>query len=204
MQLITLLPQSLQQLLSVIAGLLLVAASVSYIISILTKDTEKRITPRPLSWFGWALMMGISVISQVISDGLEWNQIGLFASTFFCILIPVVTLVVRRYSIKPMDWVCLVLGLICIGVYLSTRNALLTTCLAIIADFIVAIPTLHNAYVDPKSEKTSAWLYGVLSWSLTLIVCIGNVWVYALFPLYLFVLNGTMIILTHRKVSTAS
>ncbi len=200
MQLLVLLPKLVQQSLGIIAGSLLVVASLSYINSILTKNIEKRITPRPLSWFGWALMMGVSTLSQVISHGFEWNQIGLFASTFFCILIPVIAIVAKRYTVKPMDWLCLVLGMFCVGVYLSTKDALLTTCIAIAADLIIAIPTLHNAFVDPESEKTSAWKFGIVSWALTLLVCAGGIWLYALFPVYLFLINGTMIILTTRKV----
>ena len=187
-------------LLSSIAGLLLVIASVAYIASILNKDPKKRIKPRPLSWIGWALIMGVSLVAQIIKSGFEWSQITIFTSVFFCIFIAVVAFIVKSYLIKPMDWWCIVLGMICLGIYLSTKDALVTTIFAIVADFVVAIPTLHNAYVDPSSEKSSAWTYGVLSWSLTLIVCVGHPWIYALFPMYLFTMNAVFIYLTNRKV----
>ena len=188
------------KVLGVIAGLLLVVASIAYIASILDKDPNKRIKPRPLSWFGWALMMGVSLVSQIIKVGFEWNQITILTSVLFCVVIAVVALVVRSYLIKPMDWGCLILGMICVGIYMTTKDALVTTIFGITADFIVAIPTLHNAYVNPNSEKSSAWIYGVLSWALTLIVCLGHSWLYALFPLYLFVMNAVFLYLTNRKV----
>ncbi len=200
MQLISFLPSFMEQSLSAIAGLLLVAASLAYIASIVNKNHEKRIKPRPLSWIGWALMMGISLTSQVIKNGFEWNQITILTSVIFCVIIAVTAFAVKSYSIKPMDWWCLILGMICVGIYLSTKNALVTTIFGIIADFIVAIPTIHNAYTKPESEKSSAWLYGVLSWAFTLIICIGYAWVYALFPLYLFVMNSLFMYLTKRKV----
>ncbi len=195
------LPQEVKASLGVIAGILLVVASLSYISSILTKDIAKRITPRPLSWIGWFLMVGVSLLSQVMTSGLKWSQTALFATTFFCILIPVLSFLLKRYLVKPMDWFCLVLGLVCFATYLFTKDAVLTTVTSLVADFIVAIPTFHNAFIDPKSEKTSAWRYGVASWLLTLIACIDGTWLYALFPIYLFLFNTTMIVLTSRKSS---
>lgn len=202
MTLLTFLPPVIEQSLSIIAGLLLVAASYFYIRSVVTKNPTKKITPRPLSWFGWTLMMGITLISQVVTKGVAWNQIGLFASTVACLSITVISVVIKNYTVKPMDWVCVVLGIACVAIYLSTQDAWLTTVVAIIADFIVAIPTIHNAIIDPSSEKTPAWTFGVISWSSTLIVCIGYPWLYALFPIYLFLVNATMILLTNKKVAT--
>lgn len=204
MYLLNLLPKLLELSLSVIAGLLLVAASVAYIVAIVNKNPKKRTEPRPLSWIGWTLMMGISLVSQIIKEGFEWNQITILTSIIFCIVIAITAFIVKSYTIKPMDWWCLILGMICIGIYLSTKNALITTVFGIIADFIVAIPTLHNAYIKPESEKSSAWLYGVLSWAITLITCIGYQWLYALFPLYLFIMNSVFMYLTNRKLVRSS
>lgn len=188
-------------LIAVIAGLFLVVASLSYISSIITKDLSKKITPRPLSWVGWFLMTGVTLLSQVMDYGFRWSQVPLFATTFFCFLIPLLSFVLRRYCLKPMDWICLILGLGCFATYVFTKNPVLTTITSLVADFIVAIPTFHNAFVDPTSERTSAWKYGFASWLLTLIICIGGTWLYALFPIYLFLFNTTMIVLTSRKSS---
>ncbi|HWC58019.1 MAG TPA: hypothetical protein VG621_03685 [Candidatus Paceibacterota bacterium] len=192
-------PKSIEQIFGTIAGIVLVIASASYIYSAIIK---KHIKPRPISWFGWSLMMGISLISQITSKGWEWNQIGMLASTVSCLLITILTVLVKNYTVKKSDWLCLFLGTVCVAIYLSTKNALLTTSIAILADFIIALPTVHNAYSDPLSEKASAWMYGIISWSCTLLICIGHPIVYALFAIYLFLFNTSMFVLTHRKLKT--
>lgn len=190
--------QILEQSFSTVAGLLLVIATTAYIISVIKSPTNK---PRILSWIGWSLLMGITVFSQIFDAGWQWSQVGLFVSIIGCLIIAIIAIKKNQYEIKkPHDPVCVLLGVICIIIYVSTKNALLTTSMAIVADFIVAIPTIHNAWKDPASEKTSGWTFGIVSWGLTLLICIGHSWIYALFPIYLFLLNGTMIMLTKRKL----
>ncbi len=189
--------KTIEQVFGVIAGIVLIIAGTTYLVSALKKSNP--IKPRPISWFGWSIMMGISLLSQVINKGFELSQMGLLVSTICCVLIGILTILSKNYTIKPWDWLCLILGAICVAIYLSTKDALLTTSIAILADFLIAIPTVHNAYVKPLSEKTSAWMYGIISWSCTLIICIGHPIVYGLFAIYLFLFNTSMFVLTHRK-----
>jgi hypothetical protein len=98
------------------------------------------------------------------------------------------------------DWLCLLLGALCVIVYLSTKNAWLTTIMAIVADFIVALPTQHNAYIDPKKERSIAWHFGAMAYLVNCISCMGSAWLYAAFPLYLLCMNSSMVYLTTRRV----
>ena len=90
------------------------------------------------------------------------------------------------------------LGLICLGIYFISKDAWITTVFAILADFIVGIPTLKHAYNNPLSQKSNAWLLGFIAFTFSLIICIGHSLLYALFPIYLFLYNGAMLVLTHR------
>lgn len=190
------LPESVQYVLGAIAAALIIAAFIPYIIA----TVKKIITPHPLTWIGWALLIGTSFVSQVIEKGFELNQIPVCVSVTGCITIG--SLSIKNGNIKPVDWLCLSLGILCAFVYITTKNPWLTTILAMVADTLVAIPTLHSAWINPQAEKSSAWKIGAVAYFITMIACVGHSWLYALFPIYLFFFNSTMVLLSSRK-STA-
>ena len=187
------LSQTVQFCLSIASGILGLMSGGSYIRSTIKKETD----PRPISWLGWSILMGVSVISQIIEKGIQWNQTGIILSTLTCLI--VTKLAWKNGKILPGDRRCLLFGMICLAVYLTTKNALITTILAIIADFVVAIPTLHNAYKH-RNEKSIAWYFSGTAWFVTTINCTGYNIVYYLFPVYLFLFAITMLIITHRKI----
>ena len=186
------LPEAVQYCLSIASTILLLITSTVYIIAII----KRKVNPRPLSWLGWVLIMGTSLIAQIIKYDWQWNQIGLLFSTLSCLTISV--LAFRNGKIFKDDWICLALGMVCLIIYLSTKNALLTTVAGILADFICGIPTLQNAY-RYGSEKSNAWYFSTASWSLTIINCTGYDVVYYLFPVYLFLYVGSLALMNHRK-----
>lgn len=190
----TFLPLLAEKILSVAAGLLIFTAQV-----ILLNDVIKnKISPGLLSWIGWSLLMGTSLISQILDAGWQWSLMGLLISTLGCLAIFFTAWKLNNYLFKKSDWTFLFLGLVCLIIYLKSKDPWLTTGFAILADFIVGIPTLLHALNQPKTQKTNAWLLGLISWAITLIICFGNSWLYALFPIYLFLYNIAMVILTHR------
>ncbi len=188
-----------EQTLSFLAGLFIVIAQITLLYDVY----KRKISPGLLSWLGWALLMGTSLIAQLLHKGWESSLIGLGLSTIGCTLIFFTAWVLHNYLIKRSDWQFLFLGLLCLVIYLISKDPWLTTGFAILADFIVGIPTLRHAYKNPVSQKTSAWLLGFISWAFSLLLCIGHSWLYALFPIYLFIYNVAMIGLTSkRRLST--
>jgi len=49
-----------------------------------------------------------------------------------------------------------------------------------------------KAWRDPGSERSLAWVLGVASSTLALVICVGHDWIYVLFPAYLLLFNGVM------------
>ena len=187
------------QSISLVAGLFIISAQF-----ILWRDVYKRrISPGILSWFGWFLLMGVSLIAQILVDGWKWSLTGLTMSAVGCFVIFTTALLMKNYLLKNTDWVFLFLGLICLIIYLISKDAWITTGFAILADFVVGIPTLLHAYRNPSSQKSKAWMLAFISWLFTLILCVGQPILYTLFPVYLFLYNVAMLILTNRKIKTA-
>lgn len=186
---------TLEAVIGVVIIGLMVVTQVMYITDVL----KRKITPSLLTWFGWTLLMGVSLIAQIVESGLEYSQFGMITATLGCFAIGVTALVIRNYSLKQMDWYILGAGLLCLVLYLISKNAWLTTIYSIVADFIIAIPMLIKVIKDPESEKTNAWYISFATWTLTLIICFNHDALYAIFPIYLFVYCVMIIVLMNRK-----
>ncbi len=182
-----------QSLLAFLVVVLLLAAVAIYIVAL----RKGELKPRPISWIGWTLIMGISLYSQVTEKGWQWNQIGLALSVAGCVVVAILSL--KHGIIQFGDWICLALGMICVVIYLESKDAWTTTLVAILADLLIALPTQHNAYKDPLSEKSYAWHFGAAAYLVNSIDCAGYDPIYAAPPIYLLLMNSSMVLLTSRK-----
>jgi hypothetical protein len=188
--------QAMEKILGLLAGIIIGSAQVIYLVN----TVMKKVRPSVLSWTGWAFLMGTSVVSQVVSKGWQWSMTGVLCSTVGCFAIGMTALATRNYSFERKDWQYVVWSALCVAVYLLSGDPWMTTIFAIGADGILAIPTVVKAWRDPLSERSLAWVLGVVSSTLALIICVGHDWIYVLFPAYLFVFNGAMAFLTRLRV----
>lgn len=186
---------TIEAIIGMVIIFLMVITQVMYITDVI----KKKIVPSLLSWFGWALLMGISLLAQILESGLAYSQFGMITATLGCIVVGIVALVLKNYSLKKIDWYILAAGLFCLVLYLISNNAWLTTIYSILADFIIAIPTLIKVLNNPQSEKSNAWYISFVTWALTLVICFNHNLLYALFPIYLFLFCVAIIVLMNRK-----
>jgi hypothetical protein len=181
-----------EKYIGLLAGMVIGSAQLIY----LYNTVKMKISPSVLSWIGWACLMGTSLVSQVIGKGWQWSMTGILCSTIGCFAIAVIAFFSQNYSFKKSDLSFLVIGLLCIGVYLLSQNPWITTIFAVIADAALGIPTIRKAIKEPATEKTVSWIMGVISSTLALTICLHHDPIYVLFPAYLFLFNGAMVYLT--------
>jgi len=183
------------------AGILTIASPLSY----LYKVSKKEVRPSILSWYGWSALMGISIVSQIAADGWSSDLITIFLSASGCFIIAFCARhIFRHYSVSRKDRIYLYAGGSCVLIYILFSNPWLTTCLAIAADFMLAIPTLKIAYTSPEDEKSFNWPLALLSWLLTFaILLLQFSWINALWPVYLILFNGTMTYFTFIRKKQA-
>ncbi len=174
------------------AAVVISLAQIIYVINCL----RRKITPSVLSWFGWACLMGTSLVSQIAHKGWQWSMTGIASSTVGCLVIAGVAWGSGNFSFRRSDLGFLLAGLGCVGVYVVSDNPWVTTVFAIIADGLLGIPTVVKAYREPALERSAAWLLGVVSSTLALIICVHHDLIYMLFPAYLWFFNGMMAVLT--------
>ena len=179
-----------------ITGVLMILTQLIYIKDI----TSLKVKPSILSWFGWSLLMGASLWSQIYELGWEWSLTGVLVSVIGCLAIALIALMKNNYSLKKIDWLVLICGLVCVGLFILSKDPVLTTIYAVIADLIIGIPTIVKTYKEPASEKSKAWKIGLLTWTLSLLICFNHDWIFSLFPVYLFVFSLTMVGLQYRRI----
>jgi hypothetical protein len=162
---------------------------------------DEEVKPAFLSWIGWSLLMGISFISQYISEGWSLKQITLLLATFGCFAVGIsARFIFKRYSYEKKHNKFVLYGLGCSVIYWVTNDPWITTIIAIVADGILAIPVIQNAIKNPEQEKSKAWPIFLFTWILNIImVRIDFSWLDMLWPMYLILFNSTMILLTLRK-----
>ena len=187
--------QSIEKLIGVLAGVIIGSAQVVYLVNTI----GRKVRPSVLSWIGWAFLMGTSLLSQIVAKGWQWSMAGILCSTVGCLTIGATALLIRNYSLSRQDWLYVLLGALCVGVYLLSANPWMTTGFAIAADAVLAVPTVLKAWHDPVSERSWAWVLGVVSSMLALAICVGHDWIYVLFPGYLLLFNGVMAYLTQLR-----
>src|SRR5580692_8591426 len=173
-----------ERIMGLLAGIVISVAQVIYVFNCL----RKKITPSVLSWLGWACLMGTSLVSQIAHKGWQWSMTGIASSTVGCLVIAGVA---WRSGLG-----FLLAGLGCVGIYVVSDNPWVTTVFAIIADGLLGIPTVVKAYREPALERSVAWLLGVVSSTMALIICVHHDLIYMLFPAYLLLFNGMMAVLT--------
>jgi len=179
----------------VVAGIVIFSAQVIYLVNTL----RGRIRPSVLSWLGWALLMGTSLVSQIVGKGWQWSLTSILCSTVGSLAITLAALLSKNFTLAAKDWKFLGLGLGCMGLYYVSSDAWITTGFAILADALLGIPTIAKAWRNPASEKSVAWILGAVSSALALAICVGHDWLYVLFPMYLVLFNGMMMWLTWSK-----
>ena len=178
----------MEKYIGVLSAIVIGCAQLIYLLN----TWKKRVTPSVLSWLGWAFLMGTSLVAQTLSKGWQWSLASLGCSTVGCLLIALVAWGRGNFSFHPKDLRFLALGLVCMVIYGCSDNPWMTTIFAIIADALLGIPTLRKAWREPKQERSSSWILGMVSSGLALSICFDHSLIYALFPAYLFAFNGTM------------
>ena len=182
-------------IIAILVSITMIVAQFIYIKGVI----QFKVKPSVFSWFGWSLLMGITLFSQIIEVGWDWSHSGILVSTIGCLTVGIVALSNSNFSFERSDPVYLILGFVCFVVYLASSDPWITTILAVISDLIIGIPTIIKAIKTSRSERSPAWIIGFICWTLTLLVSFKQDIIYSIFPLYLFLFSGMMIILTRFR-----
>lgn len=169
--------------LAVIGGILFFAPIALYIATIVRGKTR----PDAISWGGWMVLASIAAAAQIV-EGASWSVVIPLTSA---IADGSVFLLSLKYGYKKfthLDAICLVLGIVAIGAWVLTKEPLVALALSILADAIVATPTIAKTLRKPHSEAPLPWLLFALGAGLGALSTERFDFANLAFPIYLFLL----------------
>lgn len=188
---------NLHEILGITAGILAVFGYVPYIISILLGKTR----PNRASWFIWTIVGGLLAVSY-IAEG-DFHAIWVPLGYFFGPLITAILSLRYGYAVwTRFDTICIVVAILSLIPWYLSNDATLTLIINLLIDASGALPTILKTYREPHTEDVTAWviffvantmeMFAVTTWNMA-----------ALYPIYLFLLAGTMVILILKdKIKT--
>ena len=161
----------LKIIIGVIAALLAVASTCTYIRDIFRGNTK----PHVYTWLIWAIVTIIAFLGQWVSGGGP----GAWATGVTAVFTVVILLLALRYGttdITNFDKVCLVLALVSILPWLLIQNILWSVILATFTDVIGFLPTIRKTWHAPRSESLSSMFFDAAKHGLS----IGSLQTYSL------------------------
>ena len=160
--------------------------SVGYLVGTI-KGTVK---PNRVTWFIWTVAPLLAFFAQV-SEGVGLHQSLLtFMAGFIPLLIFIASFMNRNayWKIGRLDIICGVLSLLGLVWWVLTGTGLIAIVLAIIVDFVAAIPTMIKGWKFPETENWVFFFANALSAGLTVLtITTWNLETF-LFPLYIFII----------------
>ena len=184
--------------LPVIIAVLELAATARYLRAVLRGATR----PCRTTWLIWAPLAWLTVASS-IEAGACATLAKLVASALGVSGIALLSLWHGTGGRTPADLACFALTAVGVELWAALQAPGAGLCLFLAADLIGALPTVCQAWRDPRHEAVDPWLLGLLGAALNLTLVDDAAWNATLggfalwgYPIYLTALNGVMVALT--------
>ena len=143
-------------ILGVIAVVIALVSYVPYIRDILRGSTK----PHPVSWFAFALLMGITFSAQLITGAGPGAWVtGVSAIAIFGIAI--FSIVHGGVEVVPFDWACLIAAILGIVLWRITSDPLTAVVIVTITHTIAMGPMFRKAYLKPYEETLSLFVLSI-------------------------------------------
>ena len=188
---------SMQQLLSVVSGILFFAGFARYIVAILRKTTK----PAMVSWLLWAALDVILIVGMYKENALNGQIVGGVLGGF------VIAILAVKYGDsrwKMVDKFCLGGGIIGLMLLLIFDNATLSILTVLTVICLGGIPTFVSAWHEPTKEDRLAWT--ILFLSCVFAVAAIPSWTFAdaAQPISFLVSESIMMFLLYRPRSSST
>jgi hypothetical protein len=185
----------IQQSLGLLAGMISLFGFVPYVIEILRGTTR----PNRATWWIWTIV-GAMLCSSFYASGARHT---VWVGASYVIGPLAIALLSLRYGEggwTRFDRHCLGASLLSLVIWWLARSPLVALIANIGIDLLGALPTLRKAYAEPEAESLVSWIIFLIADALNL--CALSSWSIeaSLYPLYLFALAGTVVVLLARPL----
>lgn len=170
-----------------ISGLMVIVSIIPYAI----RTYEGKIHPNLTSWSLWTLI-GLALLLTYKSSGAGsnvWPAVFGFTNPLLITL-----LVLKKHGrwkkMNRLEIVCLILGLISLGIWVVVHGrpelAQFALYLAIGADLCAGIPTIHFVWTQPEGDRPFAWSFFAVGYGLAIFAITEHTFSNYVLPLYMF------------------
>lgn len=133
---------------------------------------QGKIIPNPVSWFVWCVA-SFALLANYKSSGAKENAWPAIMGCFNPSLVFLITVFKGKWEkLQWWDWVCLVLGLVSLGIWYklgqNLKMAERALYVGIIADAFAAIPTLVVLSRKPYLDRPFAWVAFAIGYAVTM------------------------------------
>lgn len=123
--------------------------------------------------FGIWTVVSFSLLASSFAAGADSNLPFILAGTLGTTLVFVLSF---KFGYRKWSWVdpiALILALISLGAWLTTRQAAYAVYILTLIDWIAVLPIFRKSWVDPDSESRKAWFCTLIG-SVFLVAAIGE------------------------------
>lgn len=176
-----------------IAGIVAIVAFLPYILSILKGKTR----PNKATWWVWTMIGGLVLLSyySVGANSTLWVPIALFVGMFAT---AVLSLKYGESGWSKLDLYCLGGGAVGIILWIIFSEPLLALVASMFVSFVGALPTIKKTYIDPVGENRLAWILFSTADIINLFAVEQWAFAIAIYPICLFIIDGTITALALR------
>jgi hypothetical protein len=180
---------SILPLAGVLAGLITLIAYVPYIRDIFKGKTK----PVRATWFIWTVLSGIALTSQIASGG-KWSVAMTIAQVFGVTTVFILSIKQGYGGLNRKEIISLIIAGLGLALWAATNKPLLALLCVVMVDAAGSWLTIFKSYKDPGSETLSTWVLDCVS-SIFALIAIGSLnYTLILYPGYLFVANGAVVV----------
>jgi hypothetical protein len=144
------------QIISAIAGLLMMSGFIPYIIGILRGKTK----PAKASWIIWGLLDFIAMAGMYAAGSLNGQIVGSSAGV---LIVVVLACMYGKPGWTTLDILCLTGAAFGLFLWWVTNDPVFGIVTSQIVVFVGAIPTFVSAWKEPEGEDRAAWMLFFIS-----------------------------------------
>lgn len=183
----------------ILSLLILAFGAASYAVG-LKQIIAGRYAPSVFSRSVWLLLAIISYGSVIASESTSAS--ALLAGVFLLgnALMCVASFCKGTREVGKIEIICFIILLISGAVWVIFDTPLLTLTISLLAHFIGGVPTYKRVWEKPSNESIGFWSLFFIASALSVVASLGQPLVLIIFPIYFTLFDGSMTLLSMRKM----
>ncbi|OGK66350.1 hypothetical protein A2313_01500 [Candidatus Roizmanbacteria bacterium RIFOXYB2_FULL_41_10] len=169
----------IKNILGIFATVLVFIGYIPYLRDIIKRKAK----PHIYSWFLWSFVTLIAFALQ-FSDGAGSGSFVTLAAALMCIVVIVLGIIYKsQVKIVWIDTVFMILAFVALGLWLITKQPLMSAILTTIIDLLGFAPTVRKSWNKPYSETLTFYYLNTFRFGLAVIALQKYSIITALYPI---------------------